>query len=233
MFDCPHCSNQLPDGAAFCNQCWRPVDDPPRRGRAVADRTPAALGTAGAAPAPEPDDRPTFTPAPGGPPPPEGDDVTSAYPPVPPPQPQTPWASGEPTSRRRRARLGHAAAGRAPALAGREPQPPPARRGTILRVRRPGPARLRPAAGLRLRYGPPPGYPPGPVRLPAARLRLRRARRTGHERHGDRRARRRRSPGRWCPAACWPRSGSSSATSRSARSSAPVRTAGAWRSPVW
>ena len=29
MFDCPHCGNQLPDGAAFCNQCWRPVDDPP------------------------------------------------------------------------------------------------------------------------------------------------------------------------------------------------------------
>ena len=69
MFECPHCGNQLPDGAAFCNQCWRPVDDPP-----LAARRSEATG-AGAHPVetadPSPtgaDDLPTFTPAPGGPP---------------------------------------------------------------------------------------------------------------------------------------------------------------------
>lgn len=28
MFECPNCSNQLPDGATFCSQCWQDVADP-------------------------------------------------------------------------------------------------------------------------------------------------------------------------------------------------------------
>jgi hypothetical protein len=93
MIECPHCGNQLPVGAAFCNQCWRPVDDPPGPVARTDEPPVAEHPIAEAAP-----EAPTFTPAPGGPPPPEADDVTSAYPPVPPPQPPSPWASGAPAA---------------------------------------------------------------------------------------------------------------------------------------
>ena len=159
MFDCPHCGNQLPDGAAFCNQCWRPVDDPPAGAARAGEPEPAA--TAGYEPVQG--DLPTFTPAPGGPPPPEGDDVTSAYPPVPPPQPPSPWATGSPTA---------APGWGAPAPAPWE-QPPPAPSSwgqppgayDPYGYAAPPPGGYGAAPGP---YGPAPGYPapPGPYGYP-------------------------------------------------------------------
>jgi len=79
-FECPTCSNPLPDGASFCNQCWREVS---------ADGSPPAYSsTEGAPPG-----APVFEPPIGGPEPPTVA-VSGEYPPAPPELPPSPWAGG-------------------------------------------------------------------------------------------------------------------------------------------
>ena len=108
MFDCPNCSNPLPDGATFCSQCWQEVSGPPDfsgddptvvlpggdRTKVLEDPggPPPSYAPPPSAPpsyAPPPSAPPVYGPPPAGPPPtygpPAGGYGTPTYYPAPPP----------------------------------------------------------------------------------------------------------------------------------------------------
>ena len=113
MFDCPNCSNHLPDGATFCSQCWQEVSDPSgdapttvlpaeggtQRYEPGADPTvvlgaPAAEVPSAYGPPPSEPPLPAYPPPPSGPPssspapasgPPSGYGPPPTYQPAPPP----------------------------------------------------------------------------------------------------------------------------------------------------